>query len=154
MLFPKRKIDIHSKRRGIAGRLSNFTKRCFVFDEIFCRSIEGVLQSMKFENISEQKIVCGLWGEQAKLAGEIKSDWKDTQILYWHDHCYRRESEEYKALLTRLYTEVYKQDEQLRKDIKKSTKFKLIHSIGNPDPCDTVLTENEFIELLEVLQKL
>lgn len=154
MLFPKRKIDIRSKRRGIAGRLSNFTKRNFVFDEIFCRSIEGVLQSMKFENINEQKIVCGLWGEQAKFAGELKTDWKNAQILYWRDRRYPREGEEYKTLLTRLYTEVYKQDKQFRKDIKKSTKFKLIHSMGNPNPCDTVLTENEFIELLEALQKL
>lgn len=43
MFFFKRKLDIHSKKRGIAGRLSNFTKRSFVFDGIACRSIEGVL---------------------------------------------------------------------------------------------------------------
>lgn len=153
MLFFKRKIDIYSKRRGIAGSLSNFTKRSFVFDGISCRSIEGVLQSMKFENVGEQKIVCGLWGVQAKLAGELKTDWKDTQTLYWNSVAYARESEEYRELITRLYTEVYKQDEQFRKDIEKSVRYELTHSIGNPNPKDTVLTETEFINQLLGLQK-
>ena len=153
MFFLKRTIDIHSKRRGIAGRLSNFTKRKFSFDEVNCRSIEGVLQSMKFENPCEQQIVCGLWGSQAKLAGDLKADWKNTQLLYWNGCSYRRESKEYHELLTRLYTEVYRQDEQFRKDIQKSAKYKLVHSIGNSDPCDTVLTEKEFIEQLVALQK-
>ena len=154
MLFFKRKINIHSKRRGIAGRLSNFTRRSFLFDEIPCRSIEGVLQSMKFKNPCEQRIVCGLWGSQAKLAGELKADWKTTQTLFWNGCSYRREGKEYQELITRLYAEVYRQDEQFRKDIKKSAKYKLVHSIGNPDPHDTVLTENEFIAQLVTLQKL
>ena len=77
MLFFKRQIDIYSKKRGIAGRLSNFTRRSFFFDGIECRSIEGVLQSFKFENVAEQRILCGLWGIQAKLSGELR-DWKQT----------------------------------------------------------------------------
>lgn len=154
MLFFKRKIDIHSKRRGVAGRLSNFTKRSFTFDEIPCRSIEGVLQSFKFEKPCEQKIVCGLWGSQAKLAGDLKADWKATQTLYWNERSYQRDSKEYQELITRLYTEVYRQNEQFRRDIKKSVKYNLVHSIGNSDPRDTVLTESEFIEQLVALQKL
>ena len=64
------------------------------------------------------------------------------------------ESKEFKKLISKLYLEVYRQDEQFRKDIKKSAKYKLVHSIGNPDPKDTVLTESEFIEQLVNLQKL
>ena len=152
MLFIKRKIDIHSKRWGIAGRLSNFTRRSFVFDNVPCRSIEGFLQSLKFESPGEQMIVCGLWGSQAKLAGELKADWKATQTLFWNGASYSRDSEEYQKLITRLYTEVYLQDEGFRRDIKKSSKYKLSHSIGNPDMRDTVLTESEFIDRLMLLQ--
>ena len=107
MSFLKRKIDIHSKRRGIAGRLSNFTKRSFIFDGVSCRSIEGVLQSLKFENDCVQKIVCGLWGVQAKLAGELGADWKATQMLYWKGVSYRREGEEYRKLISCLYAKEF-----------------------------------------------
>ena len=151
-MFFRRKIDIYSKRPGIGGRLSNFTKRTFVFDDIPCRSIEGVLQSMKFETPCEQRIVCGLWGLQAKLAGDLKADWKTTKALHWNGCDYPREGEEYQALLTRLYTEVYRQDPQFRKDIKKSAKYRLVHSIGKSNPQDTVLTEKEFIDRLIKLQ--
>lgn len=153
MLLFKRKLDIHSKKRGIAGRLSNFTRRSFVFDGVECRSIEGVLQSMKFEGSDEQRIVCGLWGIQAKLAGELRS-WKDKQLLYWNNNSYTRESEEYLSLISRLYSSVYEQDEQFRKDIRKAARYKLVHTIGKSDPRETVLTEAEFITQLIKLQKI
>lgn len=134
------------------GRLSNFTKRSFLFDEIPCRSIEGVLQSLKFESPGEQRIVCGLWGSQAKLAGELKTDWKERKTLYWKGCAFGRESKEYQDLLARLYAEVYRQNAQFRKDIKRSAKYRLVHSIGKTNPCDTVLTEQEFIQQLIKLQ--
>jgi len=150
MLFFKRTVDIYSKKHGPAGRLSNFTKRSFIFDGIECRSIEGVLQSFKFKSVSEQKIVCGLWGIQAKLSGE-RADWKETQLLYWNKTEYHRASKEYQELLARLYAAVFEQDEAFRKDLKKIRKCRLIHSIGAPDPENTVLTEKEFISNLKTL---
>lgn len=59
-------MDISSKANGIAGRLSNFTTRYFVFDGIQCNSMEGLLQSFKFENIESQKTTCLLVGGAAK----------------------------------------------------------------------------------------
>lgn len=53
-----------------------------MLDGIHCRSIEGVLQSLKFQNPNEQQIVCGLWGIQAKYAGGNR-DWKEEKVLYW-----------------------------------------------------------------------
>ena len=150
MLFFKRTIDIYSKKLGPAGRLSNFTKRCFVFDGIECRSIEGVLQSFKFKNISEQRIICGLWGIQAKLTGEI-ANWKENQILYWNGAEYPRDSLEYQMLLDRLYVSVFEQDEGFRKDISRVRGRRLIHSIGSDDPTNTILTEEEFISRLKML---
>ncbi len=150
MIFFRRKIDIYSKKRGAAGRLSNFTKRSFVFDGIECRSIEGVLQSFKFKNPSEQVIICGLWGIQAKLTGELR-DWKQDQILYWNGEEYPRSSTEYQQLLDRLYLTVYEQDEGFRNDLKRVRKCELVHSIGSSDQTNTILTEDEFISRLKGL---
>ncbi len=146
----KFKLDIKSKRLGIAGRLSNFTRRDFYFDGVLCRSIEGVLQGFKRESEGEQRIICGLWGSQAKLAGG--DDWKSTQTLFWRGVAYKRESPEYRALLERLYRTVYDQDERFRKDIERSKRYVLTHSIGSHDPRDSVLTEEEFLSLLLALQ--
>ena len=43
-------MDIGKGSGGVAGRLSNFTPRKFIFDGVECNSIEGVLQSFKFKN--------------------------------------------------------------------------------------------------------
>lgn len=152
MIFFKRKCDIHSKKGGIAGRLSNFTRRAFCFDGVPCRSIEGVLQSFKFSAHEERAIVCGLWGIQAKLAGEGRN-WKETQTLFWNGRSYPRESEEYSALLRRLYDEVYAQDESFRRDVKRARRRRLMHTIGKSDPKETVLTEKEFLDLLTSLSQ-
>ena len=153
MLFGyKPKCDIKSNKRGIKGRLSNFEKRDFVFDGIPCRSIEGVLQSFKFRTVEERVIVCGLWGKQAKLAGEGKN-WQKDGLLFWNGVTYSRHSKEYSALLTRLYGAVYEQDEKFRRDLKRARKYRLMHTIGKSDPNTTVLTEKELITLLEDLSK-
>jgi hypothetical protein len=153
MFFGKRKIDILSKKRGIAGRLSNFTRRDFMLDGVHCRSIEGVLQSLKFQNPNEQQIVCGLWGIQAKYAGENKN-WKEDKILYWQGKPYKRESAEYQKLIDYIYKTVYEQDKQFQKDVKKAAKYRLIHSIGKTDILDTILTEKEFIDRLTMFHSM
>ena len=48
-------MDIGKGSGGVAGRLSNFTPRRFIFDGVECNSIEGVLQSFKFKNPDMQK---------------------------------------------------------------------------------------------------
>ena len=59
-------MDIGGNNSGVAGRLSNFTARNFIFDGVECNSMEGLLQSFKFENIDIQKYVCTLIGITAK----------------------------------------------------------------------------------------
>lgn len=152
MIIGKETVDIHSKRFGFVGRLSNFTKREFVFDGVECRSIEGVLQSFKCKDFDEQKRICMLSGIEAKNAG-IEFDWKKEQVLYWNNTEYPRESVEYDELLTRLYKSVYECDSAIKKDIEESKRYKLEHSIGVEDKMKTVLTKDEFISNLIMLQK-
>ena len=149
----KLKLDIKSSKRGIAGRLSNFTERQFVFDGVLCRSIEGVLQSFKFPTVEEQRIVCYLYKGQAKRVGELR-DWRSDQLLYWQGTTYRRDGDEYQDLLRRLYRAVYDQDERFRRDIRRSRKFRLEHSIGKDDPRETVLTREELLRLLGELAQI
>lgn len=153
LIVGKEKVDIHSKRFGFVGRLSNFTKREFVFDGVECRSIEGVLQSFKCKDITEQKRICMLSGINAKNAG-AEIDWKKKQVLYWNNTEYQRESVEYDELLKRLYEAAYECDSSSKNDIEDSKKYILDHSIGVEDKTETVLTKDEFISKLTMLQKL
>ena len=152
LIIGKEKVDIHSKRFGFVGRLSNFTKREFVFDGVVCRSIEGVLQSFKCKDTTEQKRICMLSGIDAKNAG-TELDWKTEQVLYWNNVEYPRESVEYEELLKRLYQSVYACDSSFKKDIEDSKKYILDHSIGVEDKAETVLTKEEFISNLTMLQR-
>lgn len=152
MIIGKETVDIHSKRFGFVGRLSNFTKREFVFDGVKCNSIEGVLQSFKCKDTTEQKRICMLCGIEAKNAG-AELNWKTEQLLYWNGKEYPRKSSEYAELLKRLYESVYACDSSFKNDIEDSKKYILNHSIGVEDKTKTVLTKDEFISNLIMLQK-
>lgn len=92
-----------------------------------------------------------LSGIEAKNAG-IGLDWKNEQVLYWNNAEYPRESVEYTELLNRLYKSVYECDPSFKKDIEASKKYILDHSIGVEDKTETVLTKDEFLEKLTMLQ--
>jgi hypothetical protein len=151
LIIGKEKVDIHSKRFGFAGRLSNFTKREFLFDGMECKSIEGVLQSLKCKDSDEQKRICMLSGIDAKNAG-ADFDWKTDQMLHWNGAEYPRDSIEYEKLIKRLYEAVYVCDSSFKKDIEDSKEYILDHSIGVEDKAETVLTKEEFISNLTMLQ--
>lgn len=53
--------------------LSNFAPNPFVIDGVKCSSMEGFLQSLKYNNIDMQKHFCTLVGKQAKFKGKHKS---------------------------------------------------------------------------------
>ena len=74
----------------------------FGIDGIDCNSMEGFLQSLKFENQDIQKEVCKLVGKQAKFKGKKKKWWR-TQTLYWQGKAMKRYSDEYQELLTKAY---------------------------------------------------
>lgn len=140
-------IDIKSKAKGEIGRLSNFTKRHFFFDGVECNSIEGVLQSFKCPDASQQKEICMLDGKNAKAAG-LEFDWTVNQILYWNGTEYSRKGEEYQKLLDRLYDAVYEQDAQFRADLQFIKDKKFDHKMGLTDKSKTVLTRSEFVQRL------
>ncbi len=144
-------MDIGKGSGGVAGRLSNFTPRRFIFDGVECNSIEGVLQSFKFKNVDMQKEVCKLVGMVAKKKGANKN-WQQYQKLYWNGKEYKRDSKEYQELLDRLYQAVYDQNENYRRDIQSCNGVTFTHSIGKNKKSETVLTTQEFCSRLTKLR--
>lgn len=53
-----------------AAYLSNFEERHFVFRGVPCKSIEGLVQAFKRQDIAEQHELCQLVGKVAKKAGD------------------------------------------------------------------------------------
>ncbi len=139
---------INSSGSGFALRLHNRQERHFVFDDVVCGSLEGVLQSLKFPDSAVQEEICGLSGREAYEAG-MDPGWKETQTLYWRGEAYARESAEYDCLMDRLYQAVYDQDPQFRLDVNLLKGAKLYLKKGSSRRANHVQTRAElFWELL------
>lgn len=148
-------MDIGSGKQYPSNALSNFAPHPFVFDDVECNSMEGLLQSFKFSNFEMQKYVCTLVGKAAKFKGKSKK-WFLTQKLYWNNIEYDRNSEEYQKLLDRAFDALSKND-SFKKALLASGNSTLTHEIGKSKTSETILTKREFISRLykirEKLQK-
>lgn len=107
-------MDIKAGNGYPAGALSNFAPHPFVIDGVHCNSLEGWLQSLKFENPEMQEHICTLTGKKAKMAGKGKI-WQRDQTLYWRGEPIKRDSEEYQQLLDRAYIAMFRQNKKARK---------------------------------------
>lgn len=143
-------MDIGSGSGYPAANLSNFSPHPFVIDGVECNSMEGFLQSLKFQSVDMQKYVCTLVGKAAKFKGK-KKKWFQNQILYWNGKEYPRKSKEYQVLLDRAYNALY-DNSSFRKALEATGKASLTHSIGKSDQSKTVLTSSEFCSRLTYLR--
>lgn len=131
-------------------RLSNFQERHFVFRGVPCASMEGLLQSLKFQNPETQRRVAMLHGVKAKWKGGKKKWWID-KTLYWQGESICRFSQEYKEFIREAFANMYSQCECFRKDLAETVGMNLTHKIGKQSENYTILTE---IELTNVLTDL
>lgn len=129
------------------GALSNLTARRFSIDGVECASMEGFLQSMKYEDLEKQKYCCTLTGHEARNYGRQAPDWREKQLLFWKGVAYERMGEEYQILLDRAYSHCF--STRSGKDALLATgDAKLVHTIGHSNPRETILTEQEFCSRL------
>ena len=135
-------MDIGSGKGFPASSLSNFSPHPFIMDGVKCNSMEGFLQSLKFQNPEMQKEVCKMVGLQAKFKGK-KKKWWVTQTLFWQGVEINRHSIEYQTLLDRAFDALSK-NTSFRSALLASGDSSLTHSIGKNDPSHTVLTQKEF----------
>lgn len=143
-------MDIKSKNQYPANALSNFAPHPFVIDGVECNSMEGFLQSLKFESVDMQRFICTLVGKAAKSRG-AKKNWKRKQELYWNGQTYKRDSKEYQDLLDRAYDALF-ENSGFRKALEASRGMSLTHSIGKSNASETILTASEFISRLNRLR--
>lgn len=145
-------ISADNESETAAWALSNFTLHSFVLDGVMCASMEGFLQSLKYEDEERQMAVCAKHGREAKKAGHGGRDWKSDQTLYWKGKAIPRDSGEFDALVTRAFDKRF-ENPHFRWALFLTLGRPLRHSIGKLDKSETVLTEQEFLYQLERLRK-
>jgi hypothetical protein len=97
-------MDIGSGNGYPSGALSNFSPHPFVFDGVECNSMEGLLQSFKFDKEHVQAEICKLVGKAAKFRGKKRNRaWKSVQKLWWKGVAMDRHGPEYQSLLDRAH---------------------------------------------------
>lgn len=142
-------LDLGSRNGGLGKALSNFTAYPFILDGVSCGSIEGFLQSLKFEDTEEQGLIAELVGYKAYKNGQIaNADWRSVQKLWWRGYAYPRLSREYHSLIQRAYDACYDQNPKFRQALFDTGVDLLTHDIGNHDPTMTTLTEWEYIYVM------
>lgn len=146
-------LDIHSRSDDpLAKGLSNFIEYHFVLDGVRCASMEGFLQSLKFEDPTWAARLRSMVGYQAFKVGQEGNGWKDTQLLYWQGSPLARASKGYQELLDRAYAAWYEQNPRIAELLIASVGKQLRHTMGKNDPTDSVLVELEYISRLERLR--
>jgi len=146
-------IDIYSKGEYPSNELSNFYPHEFFMDGVRCGSMEGFLQSLKYRSQKKQRTVCALCGKEAKRRGQYKILWRLFGVCHWGGVPYKRNSDEFKALVMRAYREMHSQNEGFRAALSAADGKRLLHTLGGKNKRKTILTEAEFISCLEQLRK-
>jgi predicted NAD-dependent protein-ADP-ribosyltransferase YbiA (DUF1768 family) len=144
-------MDIRSGAGYPASALSNFAPHPFILDGVLCNSMEGFLQSLKFQDLEVQAQVCTLVGLAAKRRGRSR-DWQRTQCLWWRGGCYFRDGDAYKILLDRAYQAMCDQNERFRKALLATRSATLTHSMGGHKKSETILTQSEFVSRLAIMR--
>ena len=141
-------LDIRSNGLYPSNVLSNLCSNSFRFDGMICGSMEGFLQALKYVCPKKQREICKLTGKTAKKSGDGKILWMLLHEAFWQGKRYDRLSPEFRELIFRAYRAMYEQNAAFRAAIEETREKRLIHSIGEPNPKKTILTEREFICML------
>ncbi|MEX0597996.1 MAG: hypothetical protein WD512_16015 [Candidatus Paceibacterota bacterium] len=147
-------MDIGSKNKWPSSALSNFAIHHFTFRKIECYSMEGLLQSLKFDKPHKQTEICKLIGREAKIKSQKRNKiWQKNQILYWMGRPIKRDSKEYQLLLDESFASL-SENENFEKALLATGNEIITHKMGNNDITKTILTEKEFCSKLMYLRKI
>ena len=144
-------VDISSDGRYPGAMLSNFTPYEFTFRGKRFLSMESLLQGLKFETVETQNGVFERVGVKAKLRGK-KRKWYLDQTLYWQGTPMKRDSKEYKNIVCEAFYALA-ENIDFQKTLLATGNKHLYHTMGKSDPTRTILTEDEFCEILTNLRK-
>lgn len=139
-------LDIRSNGQYPSGVLSNLCSNGFRFDGVLCGSMEGFLQSLKQQEKNKQLQICQMKGGNARKRSV--TSWQTDQIVWWKGQAYDRQSDDYQKLIRRAYQAMFEQSERFRAALMQTRGVTLIHSSGEENPYKTILTEQEFCQIL------
>ncbi len=146
-------IDIASYLPYPSKALSNFAPYTFIVDSVTCFSMEGFLQSLKFDDLRKQAQICLLIGSDAKYASRSRNQlWKDKQTLWWRGVEYDRHGKGYQDLLDRAFAALSRVP-KFQKALIDSGDAELTHTLGWNDPRQTILTRDEFCTRIMKIRK-
>lgn len=141
-------------KMSLARNLSNLYPMEFKFRGKKVRSIEGVLQGIKYKDKKTQNLIFNYSGVDAyHTRGANSADfWGETGVLYWQGKPMKRDSLEYELFLDELYLSVSKNPIYKRCLLATGDKY-LLHHIGHTNINETVLTRREYEERLNALRE-
>ena len=139
-------LDIRSDGKYPSGVLSNLCSNGFCFDGMVCSSMEGFLQSLKHHDIDKQRQLCQMKGGNARKRSV--TSWQTDQIIWWKGQAIDRQSEDYQVLLRRVYKALFEQNERFRVALMATRGITLVHTSGETNPYKTILTAQEFCQIL------
>lgn len=139
-------LDIRSNGLYPSNVLSNMCSNGFRFEGMVCGSMEGFLQSLKQKDGDKQRQICSMKGGNARK--HSVTSWQTDQIVWWKGVAIDRQGEEYQKLLRRVYQAMFDQSERFRAALMSTRGMTLIHSSGEENPYKTILSKNEFCQIL------
>lgn len=122
-------LNIYSKSKDPRGRLlSNFAVTPFELDGIQIRSLEGMLQGIKFpEGDARREQAFGTAGLAAKVLGR-KATW--TGMVFWNGSAIEFGSDEHRALLIRGLEAKFAQCAEAREALLATGDLTLVHRLA------------------------
>lgn len=139
-------LDIWSSNSYPSHVLSNLYGNRFFFEGVFCHSMEGFLQSLKYDDPNIQRQICAMKGRKAKT--KTTTAWQTDQIVWWKGVAINRQSNEYQKLIRKAYKAMFEQSDRFRIALMSTNGMKLYHSKGEQESNKTILTELEFCSIL------
>jgi hypothetical protein len=109
--------------------------------------MEGLLQSLKFQDPAEQLEVCSPFGHRAKQLGNYQP-WCEAHTLHWDGELIDRSSECYESLLYEAYSQLYVTNQSARDALLATEDAAATHVVGGKDSPRTILTVHEFCSRL------
>ena len=142
-------INIRSKAKYPACALSNFAPHAFHIYGAKVQCMESFLQSLKSSDPFVQKQIWDLTAREAKRIGG-KQEW--NRYLYWRGKPIDRFSKEYFFFIKTAYQHMFDQCPAFREALRSSKGSLLLHTIGKNRRSKTVLTQLEFVKILNGLR--
>ncbi|MCV2402238.1 hypothetical protein OFY17_04980 [Marinomonas sp. C2222] len=129
--------------------LSNFAQTPFVIDDIHCACSEAFIQSLKLPDANEQKVFCGLQGQDAwekgsKLTASIFVSGK----IWWRGVSYPLHSKMHFDLVKKGLLAKFSQSKVARDALLATANTRLIHDYGQSPSKQQSLPVDVFCQMV------